>query len=85
MTHHLTLVGAASSAGAYGPGKEGENAREIDGLDVGTLERLLVGLCRIEKTAALTICEVNPGHAADPAAQFARLITMLTTALTPTA
>lgn len=60
-----------------------ENTREIDGLDVDTLERLLVGVCGIEKTAAVTICEVNPANATDPQAQFARLVTMLTSALTP--
>lgn len=60
-----------------------DNTRTIAGLPLPVLGQLLGGLCRLPNFAALTICEVNPSHAKDEAAQFGALNEMLAGALAP--
>ncbi len=57
-----------------------DNTREVPGLTVSVLNELLDGLCHLPNFRGLTLCEVNPDHAQDEAAQIADLITTLTTA-----
>ncbi len=57
-----------------------DNTRRVPGLTVPVLEELLDGLCHLPNFVALTLCEVNPDHAQDEAAQMADLITTLATA-----
>lgn len=60
-----------------------DNTRDVPGLSLPVLTELLDGLCHLPNFAALTLCEVNPDHARDEAAQVADLISTLATALRP--
>lgn len=65
-----------------------ENTDLRGGLDLAALGRLLTELCTLPNWRALTLTEVNPGHAPDERHSFEHLISMLTGALgtqTPTA
>jgi arginase len=54
-----------------------ENSRRADGLTLDELGMLLGRLVAAPAWRALTVCEVNPDHAPDEAASFARLNRML--------
>jgi len=58
-----------------------ENTDLRGGLTLDTLGELLRGLCALPNLRALTLCEINPGHAPDEAASFRRIIDVLATAL----
>jgi arginase len=58
-----------------------ENVRREPGLRFDTLGKVLAALLAAPNMAALTITEVNPDHAPDEAASFARLNRMLAEAL----
>ena len=57
-----------------------DNTRTVPGLPLPTLTQLLDGLCHLPSFAALTLCEVNPDHARDEAAQMTDLISTLVAA-----
>ncbi len=60
-----------------------ENTRRVPGLRLDTLAALLRGLCAVPSWRCLTISEINPDHADDEAAAFARLIEMIGEGLAP--
>lgn len=60
-----------------------DNTRQVPGLSLPVLTELLDGLCHLPQFAALSLCEVNPDHAEDEAAQVSELIATLTTAFRP--
>lgn len=58
-----------------------ENSRRADGLTLDELGAVLGRLVGAPAWRALTVCEVNPDHAPDEAASFARLNRVLANAL----
>lgn len=58
-----------------------ENTDRRGGLEMADLTALLTGLCRLPNWRALTISEINPGHAPDQADSMRHLIDMVVTAL----
>lgn len=58
-----------------------ENTDRRGGLEMADLTALLTGLCRLPNWRALTISEINPGHAPDVADSMRHLIDMVVTAL----
>lgn len=60
-----------------------ENTRLGDGLDLPSLARLLHDLCGLPNWRALTLTEINPGHAPNEQRSFEQLIVMLGEVLTP--
>ena len=60
-----------------------ENTRLGDGLDLPSLARLLNDLCGLPNWRALTLTEINPGHAPNEQHSFEQLIVMLGDALAP--
>jgi arginase len=58
-----------------------ENVRRQDGLTLPELATIVQGIFTATNLATLTVTEVNPDHAPDPAEAFAALIAMLTHAM----
>ena len=58
-----------------------ENTGRRGGLDLTVLTQLLTGLCALPSWRALTLTEINPGHAPDERHSFQQLIAMLKNAL----
>ena len=54
-----------------------ENTDRRGGLDLDSLSRLLSDLCGLPNWRALTLTEINPGHAPDEQQSFGQLIAML--------
>jgi arginase len=54
-----------------------ENTSRRGGLDLDSLARLLSDLCALPNWRALTLTEINPGHAPDEQQSFGQLIAML--------
>jgi arginase len=59
-----------------------ENTRTVPGLPFTILESVVTELMALPNSTALTVCEINPGHASDERAQFAALIRMLVASYT---
>lgn len=59
-----------------------ENTRTVLGLPFPVLESIVTELMALPNSVALTLCELNPGHARDERTQFAALIRMLVDAYT---
>jgi arginase len=51
--------------------------REVHGLTIDELHVLASRVRQIPQWAGLTLCEVNPDHAADVGGQFTRLVSLL--------
>lgn len=60
-----------------------ENTRRRPGLDLQSLIGLLTNLCALPNWRALTLTEINPGHAPDEMRSFHQLIAMLCEVLEP--
>ena len=58
-----------------------ENVRRCDGLELKQAAFVLKQLAALPQWRALTVTEVNPAHAPDEAAAFARLNEVLANAL----
>jgi len=59
----------------------GEEVRDIPGLELPQLTRLLRDLCGLDNWRALTVTQIDPDHARDEADSFRQLIGMLADAL----
>ena len=59
----------------------GEEVRDIPGLELPQLTRLLRDLCGLDNWRALTVTQIDPDHAPDEADSFRQLIAMLVDAL----
>jgi arginase len=60
-----------------------ENVRRQDGLTLPELATILKGIFLLPNIATLTIAEVNPDHAPDPAETFRQLIAAIADAMAP--